>query len=60
MLETIDIISQETKLPDARQKLLRHVSLIEMESQNGSLVKEDRQSIQRSSEALQLKLKSPV
>ena len=60
MLETIDIISQETKSPDARQNLLRHVSLIEMESENGSLVEEDRQSIQRSSEALQLKLKSPV
>ena len=60
MLETINIISQDTKLPDARQNLLRHVTLIQMESQAGSLVEEDRQSIQRSSEALQLKLKGPL
>jgi uncharacterized membrane protein len=58
MLKTIDVISLETKSPDARQNLLRHVSLIQMESENGSLIEEDRQSIQRSSEALQLKLNS--
>jgi uncharacterized membrane protein len=60
MLKTIDVISLETKSPDARQNLLRHVSLIQMESENGSLIEEDRQSIQRSSEALQLKLNSPL
>jgi hypothetical protein len=60
MLETINVISQETKSPDARQKLLHHVTLIQRESQAGSLVEEDRQSIQRSSEALHLKLKGPV
>jgi uncharacterized membrane protein len=60
MLETIDVISQDTKSPDARQELLRHVTLIQKESQAGSLTEEDRQSIQRSSEALQLKLKGPV
>jgi uncharacterized membrane protein len=60
MLKTIDLISQETKSPDARKDLLRHVDLIQVECQNGSLIEEDRQSIQRSSEALQLKLKSPV
>jgi uncharacterized membrane protein len=60
MLEIIDVISQETKSPDAREKLLRHVALIQVESQAGSLVEADRQSLQRSSEALQLKLKSPV
>ena len=37
MLNTIDVISQETKSPDARQSLLRHVSLIVTESQTGSL-----------------------
>lgn len=60
MLEIINLISQETKSPDARQKLLRHVTLIEVESQAGSLVEEDRQSIHQTSEALQLKLKGPV
>jgi uncharacterized membrane protein len=60
MLETIDVISQDTKSPDARQDLLRHVTLIEKESQAGSLTEEDRKSIQRSSEALQLKLKGPA
>ena len=60
LLEIIDVISQETKSPDARQKLLHHVTLIQRESQAGSLVEEDRQSIQRSSEALHLKLKGPV
>ena len=58
MLEIIDVISQETKSPDARQNLLRHVTLIRMESQAGSLIEEDRQSIHLLSEALQLKLKS--
>ena len=60
MLKTIEVISQETKSPDARQSLLRHVSLIQTESQDGALIEEDRQSIRRSSEALQLKLKSPL
>ncbi len=60
MLNTIDVISQGTKSPDARQSLLRHATLIVAESQAGSLTEEDRQSIRRSSEALQLKLKSPV
>jgi uncharacterized membrane protein len=60
MLKTINVISEGTKSPEARQKLLRHVTLIQVESQVGSLVEEDRQSIQRSSEALQLKLKGPV
>ena len=60
MLKTIDVISQETKSPDARQNLLRHVTLIQAESQNAALVEEDKQSIHRSCEALQLQLKSPV
>jgi len=60
MLEIIDVISQETKSPDERQKLLRHAILTEVESQAGSLIEEDRQSIHHSSESLQLKLKSPL
>jgi uncharacterized membrane protein len=60
MLETIDVIGQETKTPEGRLNLLRHAALIQVESQAGSLIKEDRDSIQRSCEALQLKLKSPL
>ena len=44
MLETIDVISQETKSPDARERLLRHVTLIQVESQAGFLIEPDRQS----------------
>ena len=36
MLEVIDVIGQETKSPEARQQLLRHVSLIQAESQAGA------------------------
>ena len=60
MLEIIDVISQDTKSPDDRQKLLRHAILIGEESQAGSLIEEDRKSIHHRSEALQLKLKGPV
>jgi len=56
MLEVIDAIGQETKSPEARQKLLRHVGLIQAESQAGALIEEDRQLIRRSGEALQAKL----
>jgi uncharacterized membrane protein len=57
MLEVIDAIGQETKPPEARQELLRHVSLIQGESQAGALIDQDRQLIQCSSEALIMKLK---
>ena len=56
MLETIDVMGQETKAPEARRQLLRHVSLIQAESQAGALIEQDRQLIERSSAALQLKL----
>jgi len=52
----IDLLSQEVKAPEARQQLLRHVSLIQAESQAGALIEQDRQSIYRSGEALQMKL----
>jgi len=41
----------------ARQELLRQVSLIQAESQAGALIQQDRQLIQCSSEALLMKLK---
>ena len=59
MLEVIDAIGQETKSPEARQKLLRHVGLIQAESQAGALIEEDRQLILRSAEALHSKLAKP-
>ena len=60
MLQTINVIGDNTKSPEERQMLLRHVTLIQVESQTGSLIEADRRSIQQSSEALQLKLKSPL
>jgi len=60
MLQTINIIGDDTKSPEARQMLLRHVTLIQVESETGSLVEGDRQSIHRSSEALHQKLKGPL
>jgi uncharacterized membrane protein len=60
MLETIDVIGKETKSPEARRMLLRHVTLIQNESQTSTLIEEDRQSIQQRGEALQLKLNGPL
>jgi len=63
MLVVIDAIGQEAGSPTvknsvkARQELLRHVSLIQAESQAGKLIEQDRQLIQRVSEALVMKLK---
>jgi len=56
ILAVIDAIGQEAKAPEARRLLLRHVSLIEAESQVGELIEPDRQSIHLSSQALQTKL----
>lgn len=56
MLVVIDVIGQAAKTPEARQQLLRHVGLIHAESQAGDLIEQDRQHIQRSGEALRLKL----
>ena len=38
MLKVIEAIGQATKAPAARQELLRHVSLIQAESQAGALI----------------------
>jgi uncharacterized membrane protein len=56
MLAVIDVIGQEAKEPAARQSLLRHVGLIEVESQAGELIEQDRQAIHLSSQALRTKL----
>ena len=42
MLQTINVISDDTKSPEALQMLLRHVTLIQVESETGSLVEGDR------------------
>jgi uncharacterized membrane protein len=60
MLKTIDAIGQETKSPEMRQKLAKHVSLIQAESKAGSLIEQDRQVIQQSGEAFQMKLKNTL
>jgi len=57
MLEVIEAISRETKLPERRQLLLQHASLVLAESRAGALTEPDRQLIQCSVEALQSKLK---
>jgi uncharacterized membrane protein len=56
MLEVIDRIGHQTKPSEARQALLRHVSLIQAESQAGRLIEADRQLIQHSVEGLVMEL----
>jgi uncharacterized membrane protein len=56
MLAVIDIIGQNVKTPEARRLLLRHVSLIQAESEAGDLIEQDRQAIQLRGQALQVKL----
>ena len=58
MLDVIDAIGQEAKSPEARQDLLRHVSLIQAESQAGALVEQDKQIIHELGESLKLKWKA--
>jgi len=56
MLTVIDVVGQATPAPAARQQLLRHVGLIQAESQAGALIEEDRRRIAESSEAVTMKL----
>lgn len=56
MLEAIEVISREAKSSEARQKLLYQVNCIQSESEASKLIEQDRQHIQRSAEALQMKL----
>ncbi|MFN8471494.1 MAG: DUF2254 domain-containing protein [Anaerolineae bacterium] len=56
MVEVVDVISQEAKSPEARQQLIRQISLIQTESQTGELIEQDRQRIQRRCEALLVSL----
>jgi uncharacterized membrane protein len=45
MLDAIDEIGRETESPEARRELLRHVHLVQAESQAGALIEKDRQAI---------------
>ena len=56
MLAVIDAIGQEAQAPEARRLLLRHVSLIQAESEAGDLIEQDRQAIQVRGQALRVKL----
>ena len=56
MLKTIEAIGKEAQSPEVRQKLLRHVSLIQAESEAGALIEQDRQLIHLKADALQMTL----
>jgi uncharacterized membrane protein len=56
MVEVIEGIGQEAKIPSARQTLLHQVSMIQAESQTGKLIDQDQELIQRSGEALVMQL----
>ena len=56
ILEVIAVIGQEAQAPEARQQLLRHVSLIQTESQAGDLIEQDRQAIGLCCQDLQTRL----
>jgi hypothetical protein len=47
MLEVIEVISAETKSPEARQQLPGHVSLIQAECEAGDLSENDGSSANR-------------
>lgn len=58
LLEVIDAIGQVTEPSAARRELMRHISLIQAESQAGNLVDADRLSIEQHSAAIALKLRT--
>jgi uncharacterized membrane protein len=45
ILKVIDAIGRETNLSQARQELLRHVNLIQLESKAGAIIEVDRERI---------------
>jgi hypothetical protein len=56
ILDAIDDIGQETKSQEARQELLRHIHLVQAESQAGALVEADKQRVRLRSETVAMKL----
>ncbi len=55
MLKVIDVIGQDAKSLEARQSLLRQVSLIVTESQAGDLIEQDMKTIQELGESIKVK-----
>jgi uncharacterized membrane protein len=53
MLETIAAVGKQVQSPEVRQKLLRHVSLIQAESEAGALIEQDHEAIHLRGETLQ-------
>jgi uncharacterized membrane protein len=45
ILKVIDAVGQETNLPKARQALLHHVNLVQLESKAGAIIEVDRERI---------------
>jgi uncharacterized membrane protein len=58
ILDTIDVISQETKSLEAIQGLLRHVYLVKAESHVGALIEADKHRILQCVEMLETKFTS--
>jgi len=58
MLEVIELIGAKATSSEVRQQLLRHVSLVEIESQAGKLIEHDRHTIHQHAQALQAKWQS--
>ena len=56
MLDAIDDIVQETHLPEVCQELLRHVRLVQAESQVGALVEADKQRVRLRCEIVEAKI----
>jgi uncharacterized membrane protein len=60
MLDAIDAIGQAAKSPAARRELLRHVHLVQAESQAGALIEPDTQRIRQRCEMVENKLEQRV
>jgi uncharacterized membrane protein len=58
MLHAIDVIGHVTTSCEARQELLRHVQLVQAESQAGALVEPDKQRICLRCEMVETKIKT--
>jgi len=58
MLEVIEAIGQKSNSPKERQELLRHARLIQVESQAGALIEQDRERISQRCTELTEQLRS--
>ena len=58
MLEVIDSVGRKTDSPEARQELLRHAHLIQLESQAGAIIEWDRERISQRCKEMTDKLRA--